>query len=367
MHDIDKKIKEKIELPKLPLDLADRVDETLADLPDKPNSEKTESQCPAKKRGHKRWFAKAAAVAVILLVVGLVGYSTTTEAAFTTFVDSLFALMHIDRGDAKDAGVSSKQTTVEQKSELFLEMKEVIVDAHNMYLRVQVTAPSDITLGKDISFDYFAFSKGENYNANALISGPRDCTYLESVSDKPNVAFYLMHISSSDKVEDGEMVTACFKDMVENPNSETPKMLVEGMWSLTFPADYTVTKEIREKYTVGEHPFPFMETTADLIKVDMTPLSCSVVMDVSNVEYEKMNVSDTSVHIALNLIDGTTHLLQSHDFEEKTYISSGSEEVSTLKNDRITLTKMFEFKNVIDLSKVVSIEIEDSVVRFSEE
>lgn len=371
MQRFDEKIKEKIVMPKMPCDFDERVDRTLAALPPKKQNEmlKEEYSTEKKKSACYRFYRSRFSMAMIAIFVlcGIVVFATKSEAnVITDFVYSLFDLMHINHETAQEAGVTSKKTDVEQKPELFLEMKEVVVDSHNMYLRIQITAPGDISFGDEISFDYFAFTKGENYNASALIGGVTDCVYQESKPGKDNIASYLMHLSTTDVIEDGEMVTACFKDLVVHPNSDNPEMLVEGMWSLTFPADYTVTESIKNEYPLGRYPFSFMGTTADLISVDMTPLACSIVMDVSTVDYEQMNISDTSVVLRLHMIDGTSYLLQSHDFDEETYISSGSEEVNTLDDNRVTLTKVFEFEDVIDLSKVVAIEVEDSMIWFSE-
>ena len=70
-------------------------------------------------------------------------------------------------------GVTSDKEDSASKPDLMMELKEKVIDKHNIYVVVKITAPTNISFAKNISFDYFAFCKGRNYNESNLLSGAK--------------------------------------------------------------------------------------------------------------------------------------------------------------------------------------------------
>ena len=51
--------------------------------------------------------------------------------------------------------------------------------------------------------------------------------------------------------------------------------------------------------------FPFVNTTATVEDIEITPLGMTLVSDVSRVPFEDLGISDTTIAIRLKMIDGS--------------------------------------------------------------
>lgn len=354
MTDFDKKIRELSRNVDIPKGYDERIEEELNKIPE------TEQRY----FGRKHWLdKKKLAVAFCLIcIVGVLGNGVIEANAniFETFKLTIMDIFNLGQDDNKDLGVESKPEKVESKSDLQLEMREVVTDHQGMYLLVKITAPPDITFNKDVSFDYFAFCEGENYNADKLIGGARDCYLLETMEEKPNVATYVVNLTADMNELEGKYITAYFKDLTLDPNGKNPQLLVEGMWSITFVSELTVKEDIEIEGN-SDMVFPFVDTTATVERIELTPLGMTLLSDVSKVPYEDLGISDTSIDIRLKMIDGSEKYIAPYDPDKDYIVDSGSIEYDQ-RDDKSIQKNLFTFSEALDLTKVVGIYIEDLYV-----
>lgn len=353
MTDFDKKIRELSRNVNIPKGYDKRINEELYKIP------KTEKRYFRK--GYWLNKKKLAVVFCLICIAGVLGYGTIEANAniFDTFKFTILDLFHIGEDD-KDLAVESKQKLVESKQDVQLEMREVVTDHQGMYLLVKITAPPDITFNKDVGFEYFAFCEGENYNADKLIGGARDCYFIENMEEKPNVAIYVMNLTADMDELEGKNITAYFKDLTLEPNGENPQLLVEGMWSITFLSELTVKEDI-EIEGKSDMVFPFVNSTATVEQIELTPLGMSLLSDISKVPYEDLGISDSTIAIRLKMIDGSEKYLSPYVPDKDYIVDTGSIEYDK-KDDRYFQKNLFSFSEMVDITKVVGIYIQDLYV-----
>lgn len=355
MKQFDKMIRELSRNVEIPPEYNKRIDDVLNSLPEK--------EIPAK--ANKRVYIKRGlAVAFCLICLICVLKIDTLEAnanIFETFKLTIMDIFHIGEEEKpENIGVESNTTQIESKPDLMLELRETVIDTHNIYLLVKITAPSNIELDEDIAFDYFAFCEGDNYNTDNLLSGATDCYLLEAMKEKPNVATYVVTLTTDKELAEDSKVTVSFKDLERNPFSDNPEMLVEGMWSISFTATPTVKEDIVIEGN-ADMTFPFLNTTAVLEQIELTPLGITVLADVSNVPHDDLGISDTTIEIRLVMMDGSEQLVMTHNFDDVLIIDSGSREYSE-ENGKEYQKDTYAFSEMIDINKVVGIYIEDLYV-----
>lgn len=353
MTNFDKKIRELSRNVDIPKGYDKRIEDILQKIPE------TEEHYS----GRKHWLnKKKLSVAFCLIcIVSVLGMGAIEANAniFETFKLTIMDILNIGEED-KELGVESKKEQIESKLDLMLEMQEAVIDDQGVYLLVKITAPAGITFNEEVSFDYFAFCEGENYNADKLIGGGRDCHLLETMEEKPNVATYVVNLAADMRDLEGKYVTAYFKDLTLDPNGENPQLLVEGMWSVTFLSDITV----KEKIEIEGKPdmeFSFVDTTATVENIELTPLGLTILSDVSRFPFEDLGISDTSIAVRLKLIDGSEIHIMPHDPEEEWIVDSGSTEYSE-ENGKSFQKDVYLFTSAIDITKVVGVYIQDLYV-----
>ena len=161
-------------------------------------------------------------------------------------------------------------------------------------------------------------------------------------------------------MEEGSEVTVCFQDLTKDPYSSDPELLIDGVWSLTFFYHPTVTDHVE----VEGNPdmiFPFINTTAELLKLELSPFGILVYADVSRFPSDELGISDTNIAVRLKMIDGSELTVTSHDPAEQGYVQGGS--ISFSGEEDKTFEQMnLEFTNVINVEKVIGVYIEDLYV-----
>lgn len=353
MTNFDKKIKELSKDINISASYDKRVKETLQLIE---QTEDDEYNLPIKKAGKKRLLRVAVCVICIICLISVTALEVHAD-LFATFKENLLDFFGFSsKEEAKENGVDSESVYIEGKPDLMLELQEVMIGSHNIYLLVKITAPSNIKFSDAVGFDYFCFCEGDNYNNDDLLSGARDCELLEVSAEKPNVATYVVSITYEQDLEEGCNVTAYFKDLEVNPYSDNPEMLVEGMWSITFPLWKTVTDNITIEGT-SDMVFSYINTTATVEYIELTPSGMVLKTDISNFPYDELGVSDTTIAVKLKLIDGNEQIIVSHNPEES-FLQSGS----TFYDDgdeRTYQTDTLEFTDIIDIHMVYGIYIED--------
>lgn len=352
MSDFDKKLKEMSQNMEIPETYNQRVDDVLQSLPEM-------NAFSIKKKQNKRNVLRFAVCVLLVICILVIPTQVANANIFSEFKQTLMEFFHIGEKEASDDyGVESDRDGVVSKPDLFFELKEKIIDKHSIYLLVSITAPTDIEFNDKIGFDYFAFSEGSNYNADNVIGGGRDCQLLEVKEDKPNVATFVVSIVTDAELDEDTEITACFKDMMLDPYGDNPKMLVEGMWSLTFSVNYTVSEN---KTIEGTKDMVFTHDAGkvQLSKLELSPLGILVSADVTELHYADNAYSNaTSFAVTLEMVDGTKLVIASHDPDEPWYTSMGSDSFEQ-PDGREIMTSQYEFEEMVDIGKVIGVYVED--------
>lgn len=355
MTEFDKKIKELSRNIEIPKGYSQKIDDTLRSLDEREERKYTKPHWINKKR---------LGFAICLIGIFCFLRISTIEAnanIFETFQITIMDFLNIGKDEEKEKlGLESNTEQVESKPDLMLELKEAVIDSNGIYLLVKVTAPTNVVFDKEITFDYFAFSEGENYNADKLIGGIRDCHLLETMEEKPNVATYVMTLTTDMEAYEGKKVTAYFKDLTVDPNGSQPRLLVEGMWSITFQADATVKEKIEIEGN-SDITFPFVNTTAALERVEITPLGMTILSDVSKVPFDDLGISDTTITVRLKLIDGSEVYIMPSNPEQK-WIVDGSNVEYSEENGKSYQKDTYSFSEALDITKVVGIYLQEQYV-----
>lgn len=357
MNKFDREIKKHIKKIEIPESYDEKVDKVLLDI-----MKKDESVPGEKKPAFYRLLPRLAACLVcIILAVSLFALDARAD-IFSFFKETIMDFL--GRGnseeDIQEMGVDSEKMSVGSKPDLMMELQETVMDSHSIYVLVQMTAPPDIRFDESILFDYFCFCKGTNYNVNELLGGSLSCELLEVSKDHPNTATYVVSLVFDEVLEEGSEVTVCFKDLTRDPCSEDPELLIDGLWSLTFYYDPTVTDYI-ELEGNADMEFPFLDTKARLLKIELSPFGMLLYADVSDFPRDKLGVSETNIAIRLKMIDGSELTVVSHEPEKEGYVQGGSISFSE-EGDKTYEQVNLEFTHMINIGKVAGVYIEDLYV-----
>ena len=358
MTRFDRNIKKAARDFKVPESYEKRVEETIQSL----SEDDVSFPCDPRKKSYK-----GVLVFVCVCMVCMVLFSTVevTRAGFLEmFKETILDFLGIETEESESMGIESRKDHAVSKPDLLIELQEKVIDSRNIYLIVKITAPTDVVFRKNIGFDYFAFSEGSNYNSEYLLPGARACQLLEVLEGKNNIATYIVSLSSTQELQEGTEVTAFFKDLVVDPYSDQPEVLVEGMWSVTFVVEPTVSEEIRMKGT-PDMTYSFLDTPAKLETLHLTPLGMTIVADISDVDYEQLGFADTSTAIRLKMIDNSELIVSSHDAEEATIINSGSYYFEQA-DEKIFITSTYQFETPISVAQVSGVYLEDYYLSFKE-
>lgn len=313
----------------------------------------------------KKPYVKAAAVmaAIFLLLTGFFMFSDAevAEASFLgTFKETIMDFLGMEKEEPQELGIESDKKDAVSKPDLMMELREVVMDTQNIYAVVKITAPTTVEFKKGMTFDYFGFCEGTNYNASTVMPGTRGCDILEVLEGKKNVATFVINIATDEQVKEGEDVTVFFQDLIAEPYKEKPEILVEGMWSLSFNASYTNKKSITVKGTKAMQ-YSFSYSKADIKRIKLMPLGLTLISDVSRVDEQTRNTTDTRFVIRLTMLDGSEIIVDSPDIEDDCLVSGGS--VGNYdKNGRSYQKYVGQFKKAIDINQVVGITIADYYV-----
>lgn len=352
MNKFDRKIRKLTKNIEVPASYDEKVDKVLLDIM------KRNETIPERKKS--RGLLPRLAVCLLCIFCILSLYTLNAEANFFTLFKETI-LDFLGKGNSEEditgMGVESEKLSVSSKPDLMMELQETVMDNHSIYVLVKITAPPNIKFEENTLFDYFCFCKGTNYSANQLLGGSRSCELLEVNEDHPNIATYVVSLVFDEVLEEGSEVTVCFEDLTKDPYSSNPELLIDGVWSLSFYYHPTVTDHIELEGT-PDMVFPFINTTAELIKLELSPFGIIVYADVSNFPSDELGISDTNIAIRLKMIDGSELTVVSHDPNKQGYIQGGS--ISFINEGEKTYEQVnLEFTNMINIGKVVGIYIED--------
>lgn len=350
MNKFDKNIKEMSQEMQTPASYDKKVDDLLQTL------EKKEAHSSPQKIG-RRFLQLAVCLFCMLLILSFHTFSVHAD-IFSFFKETIMDfLMGGSDENPEELGIGSDHRYAESKPDLFLELTEKVIDSHNIYLLVKITAPSNIRFAPNITFDYFCFCKGTNYNVDQLIGGAISCDLLEINKDRPNIATYVASLMFDEELEEDADITACFRDLTMDPNSGHPTLLVNGVWSLTFQFTRTITDNIKIEGN-PDMTFLYGNTTAEVKSLELTPLGIVLVSDISNFPAEELGFSDARIAIRLKLIDGSEQVIASQDSKEPNFTQSSmfsfwEADGKTYQQDTV------EFINAINIDKVLGIYVGD--------
>lgn len=355
MNKFDRKIKELSKNIQVPVSYDEKVDKVLLEIMKK-------DRAVLEKRKNRRWLPRLA-VCLLCIICAVSLYTIDAHAnIFALFKQTI--LDFLGGGNSKeemdDMGVGSEKQSAGSKPDLMMELEEAVIDSHSIYLLVKMTAPPGIEFEENVLFDYYCFCKGTNYSASQLIGGSLSCDLLEVNEDLPNIATYVVSLVFDDVLEEGEEVTVCFEDLTRDPYSPNPELIIDGVWSITFFYHQTVTNRI-EKEGTPDMVFPFLNTTANLLKLELSPFGILVYADVSSFPSDELGISDTNIAIRLKMIDGSDLVIVSHDPDIQGYTQGGSISFSS-EGEKTFEQVNLEFNNVVDIGKVLGVYIEDLYV-----
>ncbi|MCH5266008.1 MAG: hypothetical protein J1F02_08925 [Lachnospiraceae bacterium] len=359
MKDFDKEIKKLSKEFQVPETYYEKVDEILENI-----------QVDTVSTPRRKPFVKVAIIMAVFCVVitGCLFFSSAdvAKASFLgTFKQTILDFLGMGEEEAQEMGISSDKREEVSKPDLLFELQEVIMDSQNIYAVVKITAPANLEFEKNMTFDYFGFCEGSNYNSSKLVSGPKECTLLEVMEGKKNVATYVVAISTDKQVKEGKEVTVFFKDLIEGPPRNIPQVLIEGMWNLTFTASkYDNEKNVTVKGT-EEMNYTMLGREITIKKVKLLPLGLTVVSDMSNIPLDTLHVSDTRITVRLKMIDGSEKIVDSPDPDVKT-LTSGSSVSEYQKGGKILHKYVCQFDKAIDINQVLGIYIEDCYIPIKE-
>lgn len=351
MNKFDKKIKEMAKEIQTPVSYDKKVDGLLQSL-----TEQEELPHP-KSKGRKRVFQLAFCLVCVFLILSF--YTIGTQANFfSSFKETIIDfLTGGSNEDPANMGIESDHNYAESKPDLIMALSEKVIDSHSIYLLVEITAPNNTRFAPNITFDYFCFCWGTNYNVDRLISGATSCELLEVSEDMPNRATYVVSLVTDEELEEEKDIAVCFQDLTADPYSDHPALLVGGVWSMTFPIYRTVTDNITIEGD-SSMTFSYINTTADVKSIELTPLGMVLVADVSNYPADELPLSDTTIPIRLKMIDGREPALVSRDPEEAVLTRSGSTYITEI-DGKTCQQDTLEFRNAINIDRVLGIYIED--------
>ena len=356
MKRFDRKIKKMAKKFQTPDSYHKKVDETLEKL--------KEDRVAAPKR--KPYVKVAILLMALFIIIGgsfLLSDTKSAEASFfETFKQTILDVLGMDKEESKKAGIESEKKNAASKPDLMIELKEVVMDTQNIYAVIKVTAPPDVELKQDMTFDYFGFCEGTNYNESRLVPGTKDCQLVETLNGKKNIGMFIVSAVTDEQIAEGKDVTVFFQNLLAGPYENKPDTLVEGMWSLSFTASYTNEKNITIKGT-KDMKYPFAGTTAEIKKIRLLPLGLTLISDVSKVDTDTLNTTDTRFVIRLKMMDGSDIIVESPDPKDKGLVNGGS--ISQYeKKGRVYQKYVGQFRKAIDISQVMGIYIADYYVPF---
>lgn len=356
MKDFDRKIKKMSREFSVPQQYHQKVDELLESI----REDEEEKSLPLKK-----YFVRAAGAVVVvcLLFTGYLLFSNPKEAKadfFGMFMQTIVDFFGKDEDAAGKIGIKSEKGLSSAKQDLMIELKEKVINKHNIYLMIQIVAPPEIEFQEKIGFDYFGFCRGANYNADGLLPGVTDCKLLEVLEGRESVASYVVSISTTEELQEEETVCVFFKDLMADPYGDGRQMLVEGMWSVSFSISYTVTDEVTAQGT-AETTYPFLGTEAVFRELRLTPLGIDVISDVSQVDYDSLGVSDTNIAIVLQMIDGSKKAVAGSGGPEEVIEGTGSQYVYQ-EEEQTFIEYTQQFEEPLDISQVIGVYVGDCYV-----
>ena len=126
----------------------------------------------------------------------------------------------------------------------------------------------------------------------------------------------------------------------------------------------TVSEAIQIEGT-PDMTYAFLDTTAKLEKLSLTPLGLTVVSDISEMDPEQLGFADLSTDIRFKQIDGRELVVSSHDTEAYT-ITGSSSYYFEQPDGKILLTSTYQFQAPISLAQVSGIYLEDYYLSFGE-
>lgn len=320
-------------------------------------------------RPRKKPFVRVAIAmaAVVLVITGLLFFPGTevAEASFLeNFRETIMDFFGLDKEESQELGIESEKKDAVSKLDLMMELQEVVMDPQSIYAVIKITAPPSVQFKEGMTFDYFGFCEGTNYNVSSLMPGSTECRVLEVLERKKNVATFVVDIATNEQIEEGKDVTVFFQDLISGPYADNPEVLVEGMWSLSFSASYTNSKDITIKGT-DDMKYSFAGTTADIKEIQLLPLGITLISDVSRVDIDTLHTTDTRFVTRLKMIDGSEIIVDSPNLEDDSLVCGGS--IGEYEENGRTYQKYVgQFEEAVDIDKVIGIYIADYYVPIKE-
>lgn len=354
MTKFDKEIKKLSNEFEVPESYHGKVEEVLEKIQE-------DSVVTPRKKPFVRVVVAVAAVCLVITGFLLFSHAEVAEASFfETFKQTIMNFLGMEKEESQELGVGSEKKEAVSKLDLMMELREVVMDSQSIYAVVKITAPTSVEFREGMTFDYFGFCEGTNYNVSDVVPGSRGCKVLEVLESKKNVATFVVDVATGKRIKEGKDVTVFFQNLIAGPYEDKPEVLVEGMWSLSFTAAYTSSKNITIKGT-DDMKYPFAGKTADIKKIKLLPLGLTLVSDVSGIDVDTLHTTDTRFVIRMKMLDGSEIVVDDPDPEAKLLVE-GSSVDEYEKKGRTYQKYVAQFKKAIDIDKVLGIYIADYYV-----
>lgn len=354
MTKFDREMKKRAKNFQVPDTYHQKVDELLDQI-------QQNQVAPPKKKGYVKVAAVVAALCLVLTFGFFLSSKKTAQAGFfETFKQTVMDFLGIEKEDSEQLEIKSKKETAVSKPDLMMELQEVVMDTQNIYAVVKITAPTDIVFDQKMTFDYYGFCDGSNYTASKVVPGAKSCSLLETMDTKKNVATYVINVATDSQVKEGNEVTVFFKDLIDDATKKKPTKLIEGMWSLSFTAEYTSKKNITIKGT-DSMQYPLLDSVAYIKKIKILPLGMTMISDISNVDLDTLHITDTRFPIRFKMLDGSIVTVDSPELDVDT-LTDESGESEYQKKGKTYRKYVCQFRKAQDISKIVGIYVSDCYV-----
>lgn len=287
-----------------------------------------------KKFSKKKWLV---GVLVATMMIGTVAMAN--EYFELNLDNTLLSYLGIDKNNEslKGAGVNINKSVTDNG--LKLTIRQTLADKHNIYILIDVEAPSNIIIPENAYFNNTSITLKKQSSAGWSIQDLEDEDYND------NKQSYIISYNTQGKLK-GNEISVDFKDFgYYSEEKDEFISLVNGEWKVSWELDYTdVSKEIIVNRFIKSKNGSFFITS-----VNISPISISANLIGRNNGNFRID--------EITLKDGQSY---NGNYNNDIYFSSQNISSSFLK-----AYTSAEFSKILDINNIESITIDGKVIKLN--